>query len=245
MISRINILFFKCLLSLYYAFIFACALYFILKLPERFPNLLPGISRDKINVSAFGNYKSIIYIFCTIAAVQFGLKLVGYNYIIGTNDILFIVLLILLTILTHSLSQIKIMLKSLFINNIKLDIDEIISSLKNILLLKKLLIFIAILVQFFGIMVFLRILSTNPSLDPIKGFEWLTPLSNSSFYILFISFYLIIIHSFEGKLIQSAYIQKNELLATDKSFTVKFYFPLMFLSGLTFGIASIVILILF
>ena len=93
-------------------------------------------------------------------------------------------------------------------------------------------------------MVLLRILSTNPSLDPIKGFEWLTPLSNGSFYILFISFYLIIIHSFEGKLIQSAYIQKNKLLATDKSYTVKFYFPLMFLSGHTFGIASIVILIL-
>tara|TARA_B100000315_G_C14345578_1_gene481605 strand:- start:26 stop:616 length:591 start_codon:yes stop_codon:yes gene_type:complete len=196
-------------------------------------------------VTAFGNYKSIIYIFSLLIAVTQGLKLVGYKFIMDTNDILFVIFLILLTIITQSLPQIKIMLKSLFINNINMDIDEIIASLKNILVLKKLLIFIAILMQFFGIMVFFRIFGSNPSLDPINGFEWLTPLSKGSFYILFISCYLIIIHSFEGKLIQSAYIQNNELLSTDKLFTVKFYFPLMFLSGLTFGIVSIVILILF
>jgi len=126
-----------------------------------------------------------------------------------------------------------------------MDIEEIISSLKNILLLKKLLIFIALLIQFFAIMVFLRNIGSNPSLDPINGFGWLASLSKGSFYILFISFYLAIIHSFEGKLIQSAYVQNNELLPTDRSFTVKYYLPLVFLSALTFGIVSLVILILF
>ena len=73
MISSINNHFFSILLQLYYALIFSFTLYIILKIPEKYPGLLPGISRDEIKVTAFGNYKSVIAFISLIIASTFRL----------------------------------------------------------------------------------------------------------------------------------------------------------------------------
>ena len=159
--------------------------------------------------------------------------------------VLFIIILFIITLLTISSENLKLMGRSMISNDIKMDIEEIKSAMENFFSLKKLLIFFAITIQFLGTVYCLGLLGLNPALDIVHGIDFVFPLAKASFFISIISVYLIVLHTLEGKLNQNAYILTKEIIPTDKYFTIKYYFPLIFLASLTFGMVALVILILF
>ena len=187
LVSQMSISTMICFLSLYYAFIATCVFYFIQKLPERYPYLLPGISRDKINISSFQKYKSIIYPIISIASIVIVciiiFELIRYEMIIDPIHVLFIIILFIITLLTISSEDLKLMGRSMISNDIKMDIEDIKSAMENFFSLKKLLIFFAITIQFLGTVYCLGLLGLNPALDIVHGIDFVFPLAKASFFI--------------------------------------------------------------